>query len=190
MLLDLILGLKTLYVQLLGRRLERLLESLSRRVMKKCLECNRDILQVRRTRFCSEICRHRNNKRTAVDFLYGLKRRGCSQCTERRPSCLQFHHTDPSIKKFNLSAARGKSLDDIKEEAAKCIVLCANCHFVEEYGDGHRPDLQSLNFIDSRPKSKRTPNTTRPVKSKPAKWFLDKYPDGMTDFKSISQQST
>jgi MerR HTH family regulatory protein len=54
---------------------------------------------------------------------------------DRCPAALGFHHLDPSTKSFNLSL-RGvtKSIDRIREEAAKCILLCANCHAEVEVG--------------------------------------------------------
>jgi len=57
----------------------------------------------------------------------------CARCSEWRPECLSFHHVDESLKEFNISeAARsGRSIDKIKEEINKCIVLCHNCHAVE-----------------------------------------------------------
>lgn len=45
-------------------------------------------------------------------------------------SCLDFHHRDPSQKKFNLMAA-GMSVrkwDECVEESGKCDLLCRNCH--------------------------------------------------------------
>ena len=40
-----------------------------------------------------------------------------------------FHHVDPSIKKFTLT---GKNLtrkwSDVLEEFDKCVLLCPNCH--------------------------------------------------------------
>ena len=40
---------------------------------------------------------------------------------------LTFHHRNPEEKEFNLSNMR-KSLSKCREEAAKCILLCHNCH--------------------------------------------------------------
>lgn len=55
---------------------------------------------------------------------------GCTQCTEKHPACLDFHHKDPSTKLFEVSG-RGltnHSRSAILDEIAKCEVLCANCH--------------------------------------------------------------
>jgi hypothetical protein len=47
---------------------------------------------------------------------------------------LHFHHVDPSKKSFAVSTASGKSLDTFREEAKKCVLLCANCHGEVETG--------------------------------------------------------
>lgn len=53
----------------------------------------------------------------------------CVRCGEREPFCLEFHHTDPSQKDFDVSTAvRGLSQKRLMEEIEKCLVLCANCH--------------------------------------------------------------
>ena len=41
---------------------------------------------------------------------------------------LHFHHVDPSTKSFALSVATGKGLSKLREEAKKCVLVCANCH--------------------------------------------------------------
>ena len=41
---------------------------------------------------------------------------------------LHFHHVDPSTKSFALSVATGKALSKLREEAKKCVLVCANCH--------------------------------------------------------------
>lgn len=51
------------------------------------------------------------------------------------PAALQFHHLDPATKSFALSL-RGvtRSMDALRAEAAKCVLLCANCHAEVEVG--------------------------------------------------------
>jgi 5-methylcytosine-specific restriction endonuclease McrA len=55
---------------------------------------------------------------------------------------LHFHHLDPSAKSFGL-AMRGltRSIEKLRREAAKCVLLCANCHAKVEWGVS---DLQEL----------------------------------------------
>ena len=60
----------------------------------------------------------------------------CALCGyDRCLAALQFHHIDPSTKLFGLGA-RGlaQALDKLRAEAAKCILLCANCHAEVEAG--------------------------------------------------------
>jgi hypothetical protein len=54
---------------------------------------------------------------------------------DRSPAALQFHHVDPKEKVFSLSR-RGVTiaLEAARAEAAKCVLLCANCHAEVEGG--------------------------------------------------------
>ena len=53
----------------------------------------------------------------------------CVRCSESDPSCLDFHHRDKETKKFNIGMYVLKySLQEIKDEIAKCDILCSNCH--------------------------------------------------------------
>lgn len=54
----------------------------------------------------------------------------CMRCPESDPSCLDFHHRDPSEKETTVAAIlrRNWSDDRIMAEIAKCDVLCSNCH--------------------------------------------------------------
>jgi hypothetical protein len=56
---------------------------------------------------------------------------GYSRCL----AALEFHHLDPTVKRFSL-AGRGvtRSLARAREEAQKCVLLCANCHAEVEAG--------------------------------------------------------
>jgi cytochrome c553 len=47
---------------------------------------------------------------------------------------LGFHHVDPTTKSFPMSAKTGKSLAAFREEAKKCVLVCANCHGEIEAG--------------------------------------------------------
>jgi len=56
--------------------------------------------------------------------------KGCKCCDETVPVCLELHHLKPDEKEIHLADAlrRGWCWDRIMKEAAKCVVLCANCH--------------------------------------------------------------
>jgi transposase len=59
---------------------------------------------------------------------------------DRCPGALQFHHVDPATKRFHV-ALRGaaRSLERMREEAQKCVLLCANCHAEVEAGVAELP---------------------------------------------------
>jgi hypothetical protein len=54
----------------------------------------------------------------------------CEQCGyDRCVEALEFHHTDPSLKDFNVSSkGYTRSWKRVQEELDKCVMLCANCH--------------------------------------------------------------
>lgn len=54
---------------------------------------------------------------------------------DRYAGALQFHHLDPETKHFAL-ASRGlaRAIAEVRAEAAKCVLLCANCHAEVEAG--------------------------------------------------------
>lgn len=75
--------------------------------------------------------RRQKAKRAAVDYLGGA----CSKC--EYSTCIQaleFHHVDPTQKDFQLSGSfRSGTIDSVKSELDKCILLCSNCHRETHY---------------------------------------------------------
>lgn len=74
----------------------------------------------------------RRTKRRLVDEHGGE----CQLCGYKRfEGALQFHHLDPTQKRFGL-AVRGltRSIDELRAEASKCVLLCSNCHAEVEGG--------------------------------------------------------
>ena len=101
--------------------------------------------------FCSIKCKREHyknkNKGTSYDTVYSQKKdyhglylkyklilaRGgkCECCGyNKNISALEFHHIDPSTKKFTLDSRtlERKSDKEIIEEFNKCKLLCSNCH--------------------------------------------------------------
>ena len=83
-------------------------------------------------KFCSTGCKDKHHvskrrkklKELAVEYLGG----SCSLCGYNKClSALEFHHRDPKQKDFGLSSST-KSIESIKRELDKCILVCANCH--------------------------------------------------------------
>jgi 5-methylcytosine-specific restriction endonuclease McrA len=60
----------------------------------------------------------------------------CARCGyDRYVGALQFHHLDPAEKSFHLGmGGLTRSLDAMRAEAAKCVLLCSNCHAEVEGG--------------------------------------------------------
>jgi transposase-like protein len=74
--------------------------------------------------------RHRI-RRTLVDSAGGK----CTLCGyDRHLAALQFHHLDRATKAFTLRNGDTRSLARMRAEAAKCVLLCANCHAEVESG--------------------------------------------------------
>lgn len=56
--------------------------------------------------------------------------RGCADCGESDPACLDLHHREDADKGMEITemVPYGHSKENLREEMAKCVVLCANCH--------------------------------------------------------------
>ena len=101
-------------------------------MMCKCKYCNKEFIQ-KKKKGCS-IClscettkRRWESRKELIESLGGK----CTKCGFAGcPASLQFHHTDPSNKKYSLYS-RNLLRADRYEEAKKCILLCANCHIEE-----------------------------------------------------------
>lgn len=63
----------------------------------------------------------------------------CEDCGIRHPAVLQFHHRRKEDKVFNIGDAcrRKLSLERVKQEVAKCMIICANCHFIRHWNERH-----------------------------------------------------
>jgi excisionase family DNA binding protein len=95
---------------------------LDARGIYRCLRCRSEAVSRRRRRL----------KQILVSEAGGR----CSMCGyDRYIGALQFHHRDAADKLFGLGD-RGltRSLAAVRAEAAKCVLLCANCHAEVEGG--------------------------------------------------------
>lgn len=58
-----------------------------------------------------------------------IKENNCCQlCGESDISCLDFHHINPSDKKFSITDGRNYGIREVLDEISKCAILCSNCH--------------------------------------------------------------
>jgi hypothetical protein len=100
--------------------------------MCQCEYCNREFIPRKKKgcRVCSS-CDTTKRRWESRKELLEMMGSVCSNCGfTGNPASLQFHHTDPSNKKYSLYS-KNLLRADRYEEAKKCIILCANCHIAE-----------------------------------------------------------
>ena len=79
----------------------------------------------RREQFRQSLRKRRRKRKADLVAAYGGRCIDCGYAT--CPEELQFHYRDPSTKDFGLGHFNG-SLARLSAEAAKCDLVCANCH--------------------------------------------------------------
>lgn len=90
--------------------------------MGACIECYKKNV-VRRAAIASE-------------YINRIKSKPCSSCGGRyHPCIMDFHHTGDD-KSYAVSKMKTYSMEKIKAEIAKCILLCANCHRMKHNLEG------------------------------------------------------
>lgn len=74
-------------------------------------------------------------KRRFLIFIRDYKKdKSCVECGwKENPQLLEFHHRDPSNKRFGIPQMTNCNFQKIMEEISKCDLLCLNCHMVRHY---------------------------------------------------------
>ena len=81
----------------------------------RCKQCHRDMMRERAHR--------------TFAWLYGVVGNKCKACGyDKCQAALELHHRNPEEKDFQISKAQSYNKDRLLREAAKCVLLCANCH--------------------------------------------------------------
>ena len=63
---------------------------------------------------------------------------GCNICGyNEHPAALQFDHIHPDQKLFGIGSCKSTNLKTLFIELRKCRVLCANCHAIHTFKEGH-----------------------------------------------------
>ena len=80
--------------------------------------------------------RNRKRKEEFRAYYQEAKNKPCTDCgIQYHPICMEFDHRDPSTKLFNVSQPQNvSSLQKLKDELAKCDVVCSNCHKLRTWG--------------------------------------------------------
>lgn len=110
-------------------------------IIKECKHHGKTeyILEPSRDSYRCKKCRSQNvTKRRKLVKVKLVKEFGgkCKICNyDRYVGALDFHHINPSEKKFEISTTGAtRSYEKTLEEAKKCILVCSNCHREIEAG--------------------------------------------------------
>lgn len=83
---------------------------------------------------CRECSKEKNKikiatRKNKMSVLIQDKGGKCQNCGyDKCEEALDFHHLKPKEKSFNISPKLHFSLEKLKEETDKCVLLCVNCH--------------------------------------------------------------
>lgn len=92
--------------------------------------CGKEFRQVATRKYCPD-CKYQEIKKLRKQYKIDLveyKGGSCENCGYNKCiEALEFHHTDPNKKDFSISN-NFKSMEKMKNEVDKCILLCSNCH--------------------------------------------------------------
>ncbi|KKN03892.1 hypothetical protein LCGC14_1103230 [marine sediment metagenome] len=98
----------------------------------KCQQCDKKYIYKRKTHSSSKLCGYCHKKQyrdRSYEFINKIKKSGCIICGYKKCfGALVFHHKHVNEKDFSVAKRITASLDRIKAELAKCVILCANCH--------------------------------------------------------------
>lgn len=88
----------------------------------------------------------RHQRRKTLIQMLGSRCEICG-CNEDCPIIYDFHHRDPSTKKFEI-ASYGllRRWDELVAEARKCVLLCCKCHRKVHAGLYKDWELQQINI--------------------------------------------
>jgi DNA invertase Pin-like site-specific DNA recombinase len=80
--------------------------------------------EVKKNKVKAVISWRKRKKQELVEYKGGC----CEKCGyDKSIEALQFHHLNPNEKDFTISG-KSYSIERLKKEVDKCILVCANCH--------------------------------------------------------------
>ena len=85
-------------------------------------------------------------RRRKVKAILVREAGGCCRICgyDRCAAALEFHHLDPEVKEFGVAqGGMARSIEHLRAEVRKCILLCSNCHAEVESG---------TSSVDAQPK--------------------------------------
>ena len=109
----------------------------SKRTDCYCIACRREYANQLNKNPDRQEKRYQNNlslrKRNFTIIFEQLKQNPCEKCGETDPIVLEFDHLDQSTKRAGVAQLTSHSTKVLRDEIAKCRILCANCHRKEHY---------------------------------------------------------
>lgn len=95
------------------------------------LKYYRDTADIQRSRARLRVAKKRErNQQWVVNFLNG---KSCSSCGVSDSRVLAFDHISDKFANVSDLVTRGAALHKIIAEAAKCRILCHNCHMLHTF---------------------------------------------------------
>ncbi|TSC52084.1 MAG: HNH endonuclease [Parcubacteria group bacterium LiPW_41] len=107
-------------------------------------------------------------RRKLKEMLVEYKGGKCVVCKYKKTSwALDLHHIDPIKKDFNMSV-RGltRSWERLKQEADKCVLLCANCHREIHAGITQLPKAISVEKRSEFGETQKGQSRAKPLKKR------------------------
>ena len=115
---------------------------MEKRTWVKCIDCGKEFWNKRKIKCCKDCLAKKIRKRGSSssvkrmirnrEFIKEYKKdKKCEICGYHKyPEILMFHHKDRKTKSAGVNTLMKtlKSLDIIKKEIEKCMILCPNCH--------------------------------------------------------------
>ncbi len=104
--------------------------------------------------------RIKNRKQTGRNIIIQYKKtHPCEYCGENNYLKLSFHHINEKTKinpgKGMIEVATSRSIESLKTEIQKCIVLCHNCHHIFHNNNYKNNLLNNYNKLWEKQKTKR-----------------------------------
>jgi hypothetical protein len=103
-------------------------------------------LKCRKCKQAGRAVRRAKTRRWLDEYKKGV---ACEHCGFADFRALEFHHKKHSEKDFNVAdmLRQGSSIQMIRREISKCVVLCSNCHRIEHYEERMESRLATRNLL-------------------------------------------
>ncbi len=110
-----------------------------------CKTCGKEFYNKYAIHECGS-CKSKKIRNLRKQEAIAYKGKKCYHCGyDKCYKALTFHHINPKDKSFDIAQNWEKSLERVKSELDKCILLCANCHAELHAGFWKLDTLENMN---------------------------------------------